>query len=164
MVMRMMMMIKYSSQVVRFAVYVYFTLSLIASQEVSRDPYTFVPIFLILKVGMTIIMSMMMRMMMLTIVMMMMMMRFQGAPTPLSSSWEDDLAHLKVFDGAQYPLSPPRDTHPIHPWCYIHLDGLFVTTSINFPQFVFFVGWLEVAESIENPFGNDDDDFQVIEK
>merc|ERR1712047_57465 len=63
-------------QVVRFAVYVYFTLSLIASQEVSRDPYTFVPIFLIL-------------------------------------------------------------------------------------QFVFFVGWLEVAESIENPFGNDDDDFQV---
>ena len=111
MVMRMIMMIKYSLQVVRFAVYVYFTLSLIASQEVSRDPYTFVPIFLILKVGMTIIMSMMMRMMMLTIVMMMMMMRFQGAPTPLSSSWEDDLAHLKVFDGAQYPLSPPRDTH-----------------------------------------------------
>ena len=39
------------NQVVRFAVYVYFTLSLIASQEVSRDPYTFVPIFLILKVG-----------------------------------------------------------------------------------------------------------------
>ena len=37
-------------QVVRFAVYVYFTLSLIASQEVSKDPYTFVPIFLILKV------------------------------------------------------------------------------------------------------------------
>jgi len=65
-------------QVVRFAVYVYFTLSLIASQEVSRDPYTFVPIFLILK-------------------------------------------------------------------------------------FVFFVGWLEVAESIENPFGNDDDDFQIPE-
>ena len=30
--------------------YVYFTLSLIASQEVSKDPYTFVPIFLILKV------------------------------------------------------------------------------------------------------------------
>jgi len=30
-------------------------------------------------------------------------------------------------------------------------------------KFVFFVGWLEVAESIENPFGNDDDDFQIPE-
>ena len=44
------------SKVVRFAVYVYFTLSLIASQELSEDPYTFVPIFLILKVGLTIVM------------------------------------------------------------------------------------------------------------
>merc|ERR1712211_23819 len=30
-------------------------------------------------------------------------------------------------------------------------------------KFVFFVGWLEVSESIENPFGNDDDDFQIPE-
>jgi len=65
-------------QVVKFAVYVYFTLSLIGSQELEKDPYTFIPIFLILK-------------------------------------------------------------------------------------FIFFFGWLEVAEAIENPFGNDDDDFQICE-
>ena len=81
MVMRMIMMIKYSLQVVRFAVYVYFTLSLIASQEVSRDPYTFVPIFPILKVGKTIIMSMTMRMMV-----MMMRKKFRGTLT-LSSQY-----------------------------------------------------------------------------
>jgi len=28
-------------------------------------------------------------------------------------------------------------------------------------RFIFFFGWLKVAEAIENPFGNDDDDFQV---
>jgi len=65
-------------QVVKFAVYVYFILSLIGSQELDKDPYTFIPIFLILK-------------------------------------------------------------------------------------FIFFFGWLEVAEAIENPFGNDEDDFQICE-
>ena len=151
--MRMIMMIKYSLQVVRFAVYVYFTLSLIASQEVSRDPYTFVPIFLILKVGMTIIMSM-------TMMMMMRRKRFQGTPTPLSPSSGDDLLYRKACEGGQYLLTPPRDTIPSTHGA----TSISITTSINSPQFVFFVGWLEVAESIENPFGNDDDDFQVIEK
>jgi predicted membrane chloride channel (bestrophin family) len=65
-------------KVVKFAVYVFFALSLIGSQELEKDPYTFIPIFLILK-------------------------------------------------------------------------------------FIFFFGWLEVAEAIENPFGNDDDDFQICE-
>jgi hypothetical protein len=62
--------------VVKFAVYVYFALSLIACQELSEHPMTVFPIFLVLK-------------------------------------------------------------------------------------FIFFAGWLEVAEAIENPFGNDEDDFQV---
>jgi predicted membrane chloride channel (bestrophin family) len=65
-------------QVVKFAVYVFFALSLIGSQELDEDPYTFIPIFLILK-------------------------------------------------------------------------------------FIFFFGWLEVAEAIENPFGDDEDDFQICE-
>jgi len=65
-------------QVVKFAVYIYFGLSLIGNQELDKDPYTFIPIFLILK-------------------------------------------------------------------------------------FIFFFGWLEVAEAIASPFGNDDDDFQVCE-
>ena len=58
--------------------YSFFALSLIGSQELDKDPYTFIPIFLILK-------------------------------------------------------------------------------------FIFFFGWLEVAEAIENPFGDDEDDFQVCE-
>jgi len=66
------------SQVVKFAVGVYFILSLIGSQELEVNPYTVFPIFLILK-------------------------------------------------------------------------------------FIFFFGWLEVAEAIENPFGNDEDDFQICD-
>ena len=58
--------------------YIFFALSLIGSQELDKDPYTFIPIFLILK-------------------------------------------------------------------------------------FIFFFGWLEGAEAIENPFGDDEDDFQVCE-
>jgi len=65
-------------QVVRFAVWVYFLLSLIGSQPQPQEPYTFIPIFLILK-------------------------------------------------------------------------------------FIFFFGWLEVAEAIENPFGNDEDDFHICQ-
>merc|ERR1719187_1384545 len=65
-------------QVVKFAVSVYFGLSLVGSQVLESHPYTFIPIFLVLK-------------------------------------------------------------------------------------FIFFFGWLEVAEAIENPFGDDEDDFQVCE-
>merc|ERR1711874_17895 len=28
-------------------------------------------------------------------------------------------------------------------------------------RFIFFVGWLKVAEAISNPFGDDEDDFQI---
>jgi len=30
-------------------------------------------------------------------------------------------------------------------------------------KFIFFFGWLEVAEAIASPFGNDDDDFQICQ-
>ena len=31
----------------------------------------------------------------------------------------------------------------------------------TFVQFVAFFGWIKVAESLLNPFGDDDDDFQI---
>ena len=65
-------------QVVRFALWSYFLLSLIGSQVKQDEPYIFLPLFLILR-------------------------------------------------------------------------------------FIFYVGWLEVAEAIENPFGNDEDDFHVCQ-
>ena len=48
-----------------------------------------------------------------------------------------------------------------HDMMLIIISFIFIHHFTPFLQFVFFVGWLEVAESIENPFGNDDDDFQV---
>uniref|UniRef100_A0A2S2NBY2 Bestrophin homolog n=1 Tax=Schizaphis graminum TaxID=13262 RepID=A0A2S2NBY2_SCHGA len=48
----------------------------------------------------------------------------------------------------------PRKGYPTHP-----ID--LVVPIFTFLQFFFYMGWLMVAETLVNPFGEDDDDFDV---
>ncbi|ROT67778.1 bestrophin-2 [Penaeus vannamei] len=50
----------------------------------------------------------------------------------------------------------PRQGYPGH-----SVDGYIPMFSIL--QYLFYMGWLRVAESLLNPFGEDDDDFDIIE-
>ncbi|KAA0186676.1 hypothetical protein HAZT_HAZT001608 [Hyalella azteca] len=37
----------------------------------------------------------------------------------------------------------------------------FYLPVFTYLQFFFYMGWLKVAESLVNPFGEDDDDFEI---
>lgn len=53
----------------------------------------------------------------------------------------------------QYIKSPNSEKNPV-----LHLDYIPILISL---QFIFYMGWLKVAETMINPFGDDDDDFDV---
>ncbi|VDK56722.1 unnamed protein product, partial [Cylicostephanus goldi] len=46
---------------------------------------------------------------------------------------------------------PPKDDSPVYPLVPFAMTAL---------QFIFYVGWMKVAESLMNPLGEDDDDFE----
>ncbi|KJH43885.1 Bestrophin [Dictyocaulus viviparus] len=46
---------------------------------------------------------------------------------------------------------PPKDNNPVY---------LLVPLLMTALQFIFYVGWMKVAESLMNPLGEDDDDFE----
>jgi len=65
--------------------------------------------------------------------------------------------------GAQWIMPESREmflkTYKTPPGEYSKLDMLFPLFVVI--QFAFFIGWLKVAETLINPFGEDDDDFEL---
>ena len=84
-------------------------------------------------------------------------------------------ARLESVDTFDYVILPPlyRQTVRFAVWIYFILSLIGSQAQKDEPyiflpiflilRFIFFVGWLEVAEAIENPFGNDEDDFHVCQ-
>jgi len=84
-------------------------------------------------------------------------------------------ARLENVDTFDYVILPPlyRQTVRFAVWIYFILSLIGSQAQKDEPyiflpiflilRFIFFVGWLEVAEAIENPFGNDEDDFHVCQ-
>ena len=84
-------------------------------------------------------------------------------------------ARLESVDTFDYVILPPlyRQTVRFAVWIYFILSLIGSQAQKDEPyiflpiflilRFIFFVGWLEVAEAIENPFGNDEDDFHICQ-
>jgi len=82
---------------------------------------------------------------------------------------------LEKVDTYDHVVFPPvyRQVVTFAVYIYFGLSLIGEQELINTPEilpyfpaflvlkFIFFFGWLEVAEAIENPFGDDEDDFQI---
>ncbi|XP_050335844.1 bestrophin-4 [Bactrocera neohumeralis] len=83
---------------------------------------------------------------------------FDSVPIPLVYTQVVTLAVYSYFLAALIGQQwMPREADP---------DGHYDWVDYYFPifttlQFFFYMGWLKVAESLMNPFGEDDDDFEV---
>jgi len=79
------------------------------------------------------------------------------SPTPKPPADPIDTTNLdpsqaSLFTILQYLVPAPADPHG-------HIDLYIPIFTIL--QFIFYMGWLKVAESLLNPFGEDDDDFEI---
>ena len=63
----------------------------------------------------------------------------------------NNLVSFPNITSSHFAIKPPYSNHT--PDMYVPL--------FTFVQFVAFFGWIKVAESLLNPFGDDDDDFQI---
>jgi len=92
-------------------------------------------------------------------------------------AFRDNLAQLCRFDWVPVPLAYPQVVFlSVHVYFFICIfSRQFIVTERNVPnkstvdlripimtmlQFIFYVGWMKVSESLLNPFGEDDDDFE----
>lgn len=66
---------------------------------------------------------------------------------------------LACLFGRQYLLKLPGDDDDVRHDKGHEMDMYFPLFTVF--QFFFYMGWLKVAESIMNPLGEDDDDFEV---
>lgn len=82
-------------------------------------------------------------------------------------------AELETLESHQHVPIPPVYRQVVHLAVYVYFIVALIANQtieaepdIYFPiflvlKFIFFIGWLKVAEALKNPFGDDGDDFEV---
>ena len=68
---------------------------------------------------------------------------------------------MELFQYLVSPLSSINETSDATEYAAIEYDSDFKVPIYTILQFFFYMGWLKVAEQLVNPWGNDEDDFEV---